>query len=319
MNNNTLAVLVFALFITILQSAPSYAIGMAKLVVKVVDEGGAPVEGARVSLYFQSGGVEKDRTVGSTDETGIFSASGLSSNGVTGGGVNKEGYYQSVIHHDYYVTKLGLWQPWGKELNVVMRPIVKPVPMYVRNTSFKVPLIGEAVGFDLEKADWVIPYGQGVKSDFIFKVEQRYESDTNYDAKMTLTFSNPYDGIQVYKDDGGGDYNVGSWFRLPRTAPEDGYLPTIQKYIAWGPFGRKANIEDDNNYIFRVRSEIDKNGKLVKAMYGKIRRELRYAIGSGGVIVMHYYLNPDYTRNLEFDPKRNMFTITDPGENVTAP
>jgi hypothetical protein len=56
-------------------------------------------------------------------------------------------------------------------------------------------------------------------------------------------------------------------------------------------------------------------------MYGKIR---------GGILIsprknkpmkikLHYYLNPDYTRNLEFDPKRNLFAITDPGENVLAP
>lgn len=291
-------------------------ISMAKVVVKVVDETGVPVDKANINIRFSS---NSGTVKGVTDELGVFEAKAMSNDGVVLGDITKEGYYESGVAHSFYVTKLGMWQPWGKEFKVVMRPIVNPVPMYVRNAIFKVPAKGVEVGFDLEKADWVIPYGKGVKSDFIFKVEQHYESDNNYDARLTLSFPNHHDGIQVIKDDGGGDFNVGSWFRLPHTAPENGYLPTIKKQIAWGSFGRKSNMEDDNNYIFRVRSEIDKNGNLSKAMYGKIRGELRYAVGSGGVIVMHYYLNPDYTRNLEFDPKRNLFAITDPSENVRAP
>ncbi|AMV73073.1 hypothetical protein JCM30471_14880 [Desulfuromonas carbonis] len=200
-----------------------------------------------------------------------------------------------------------------------MRPIVNPVPMYVRNHSFKVPVKGEEVGFDLEKADWVIPYGQGTTADFVFKFVQRFDNMNNYDATMILTFSNPFDGIQVVKDDGGGDFNIGSWYRLQRTAPETGYLPRIEKRISRGSYGRYSDIEDDNNYIFRIRSEVGENGKLKQAMYGKIRGELRHFVGDGGGIKIHYYLNPDYTRNLEFDPKRNLFRSLPQNENVRQP
>lgn len=310
---------ILTLFVVAISSAPSYALGMAKLTLKVIDEGGQPVNGAQVKLRFQGGGLDKDRTIGETDDKGTYSASGLSSDGVTGGGVYKDGYYKSVFHHDFYVIRLGMWQPWGKELTVIMRPIVNPVPMYVRDKSFKFPALGKEIGFDLEKADWVIPYGLGTQADFIFKVEQSFENMDNYDATMFLTFSNPFDGIQVVKDDGGGDFNAGSQYRLPRTAPDTGYLPKMQKRISRGSYGRHSDIEDDNNYIFRVRSEVDKNGKLKQAMYGKIRGELRHFVGGGGGIKMNYYLNPDYTPNLEFDPKRNLFIKLSGSENVTQP
>ena len=70
----------------------------------------------------------------------------------------------------------------------------------------------------------------------------------------------------------------------------------------------EEDYEKDNNYIFRIRSE-EEDGKLVKALYGKIHGDIRFdpREGKAGAISFKYYLNPDYTRNLEFDPKRNLF------------
>ncbi len=230
----------------------------------------------------------------------------------------------SGLAHFFYRTRFGMWQPWGKELTVIMRPIVNPVPMYVRHNFFKFPPIVEEVGFDLEKSDWVIPHGQGTQADFVFKVERFWNDAANYNATMTLTFSNPLDGIRVFKDDGGGDFNAGSWFRLPRMAPDGGYQAKLEIRKSAGSYGYSpgyfSNEIDDKNYIFRVRSEVDENGKLKQAMYGKIRGRIKFSPGPVEV-GMHYYLNPDYTRNLEYDPERNLFTILRSfGEwNVTHP
>lgn len=309
---------VIIVFLFVVFYVPSaQAIGLAKIVVKVMDEAGSTVDKAHLNIRFSS---DSGTVKGFTDDNGIFEVKAMSNDGVILGDITKDGYYESGLAHSFYFTRFGMWQPWGKELTVVMRPIVNPVPMYVRNTIFnKVPVKGEEVGFDLEKADWVIPYGLGTKADFIFKIDQRYVNSINYDTTMTLTFSNPFDGIQVVKDDGGGDFNAGSLYRLPRTAPESGYLPKLEKHKSWGSSGGHSDLRDDNNYIFRVRSEVDKNGKLKQAMYGKIRGELIYSPGSGGSIKMHYYLNPDYTPNLEFDPKRNLFINLSGSENVTHP
>jgi len=70
------------------------------------------------------------------------------------------------------------------------------------------------------------------------------------------------------------------------------------------------NTTADNNYFFRVRSE-ERNGKLIRAMYGKIQGEMKVQPGyeHTAAIFMTYYLNPDYTRNMEF--KENLFTNVD--------
>lgn len=326
MKNKYLSVGLFVLLFLSVQILPAHASGMAKLVIKVIDEEGQPLEGAKVVLHFQGGELDKDATRGETNDKGIYSSSGFSSDGVTGGGVYNDGYYKSVFAHDFYVTKFGMWQPWGKELTVVMRPIDNPVPMYVRDNWFDIPEAGKEIGFDLMKADWVIPYGQGTTADFVFKVDRRYENIDNYDATLTLTFSNPFDGILNIKDDGGGDFNVGSAFRLPRIAPPTGYEAKFTTRRSTSDPRTYSTNPDDNNYIFRVRSEVDEEGKLKRAMYGKIRGRIKVGpqghkggLNVGGVVGMNYYLNPDYTTNLEFDPKRNLFISLPNDENVRQP
>ena len=284
---------------------------VAKVTLEVVDEQGRPVKDALLGYGKSSP---------HTDKHGKLSILTNPSDGVVGGGIGKEGYYDSIFHQDFIVRKYIFWRPWNKHLKVVMRPIVTPVPMYVRNRYFKIPVIGKELGFDLSVSDWVKPYGNGINSDFIFRVNREYKDIDNFDATLTLTFSSPYDGIQVIKDNRGGDYSVGSIFRLPRIAPDDGYQKMLVKRISAGTYGYRRDESDDNNYVFRVRSKIA-NGNLQQAMFGKVLGEINFACLSGenGEVGMHYYLNPDYTRNLEFDPKRNLFTNLPPREGVALP
>ncbi|WP_145915410.1 hypothetical protein [Geobacter anodireducens] len=292
---------------------------VAKISVKVVDEEERPIDGANIELCFYGGCLTKDATKGTTDKNGSFSSLGSSSDGVTGGVVKKAGYYNSVFHHDFFIRSIGIWQPWNKNIKIVLRPIVEPVPMYVRNRTFQFPAINKDLGFDLMMADWVPPYGAGVHRDLIFRVERIYKDSDNFDATLTITFPNRHDGILLIKDNRGGDFSVGSRFQLPRIAPEEGYQPKMTKRVSSGIYGSRAAKEDNNNYIFRVRSETE-NGKFKRAMYGKILGDIRFGpVGGNGGVEMHYYLNPDYTRNLEFDPKRNLFSNLSEGEGVGLP
>jgi hypothetical protein len=292
---------------------------VAKISVKVVDEEGIPVDGAKIELCFYGGCLTKDSTIGTTDKNGSFSATGSSRDGVTGGGVEKAGYYNSVFHHDFFIRSTGVWQPWNKQIKVVLRPVVKPVPMYVRNRNFLFPAINKDLGFDLMMADWLAPYGAGLHRDFILRVDRIFKDSDNFDATFTLTFPNNYDGIQVIKDNRGGDFSVGSQFQLPRIAPEEGYQSKLIKRVSSGTYGFRTAKDDGNNYIFRVRSESE-NGKFKRAMYGKIMGDIRFGpVGGNGGFEMHYYLNPDYTRNLEFDPKRNLFSNLPQTEGVALP
>lgn len=190
--------------------------------------------------------------------------------------------------------------------------------MYAREAVKEIPILDEAVGFDLMKFDWVVPYGHGNHSDFIFRLEKKIVDRNNYDATLTLTFPNRFDGIQLIKE----EHRYGSEFKLPRSAFQSRY---VDKLV----LSKKRNIKDgvmidfsdDDNYIFRIRSE-EKDGKFVKAIYGKILGPISFGDVSRketATVQFKYYLNPDYTRNLEFDPKRNLFGPLPPLEQVKEP
>ena len=66
----------------------------------------------------------------------------------------------------------------------------------------------------------------------------------------------------------------------------------------------ETNVRNDINYIFRARSQVDGNGNLIKACYGKIEGGFEF-FGTGGFCI-RYWFNPDWTRNLEDDPQRNI-------------
>jgi hypothetical protein len=195
--------------------------------------------------------------------------------------------------------------------------------MYARNLSrIEVPVIGKEFGYDFMVSDWVKPYGKGEVSDFIMSVEKRFVSLNDYDTKLTIRFSNPYDGILRIQEDRSDHTKPASSYRLPRTAPEDGYQGTLVKRLSYDKInGTRHDNSDDNNFIFKVRSVTDKDGKLVRAMYGKIAGDIVFEPRDikETKISLQYYLNPDYTRNLEFDPKRNLLSNLPITEQVRTP
>lgn len=167
------------------------------------------------------------------------------------------------------------------------------------------------------KFDWVAPYGIGDYSDFIFKLEKRFESLENFDVNVKITFSEKLDGIYHVKN----SREYCSEFKMPRYASESGYVNNLEinmsrKQGQWF----ETNYKNDDNYIFRVRSET-KDGKIDRAMYGKIDGPVKVNIVgiNTAIIIMKVYLNPDYTRNLEFDPKCNLFGHLSDLEQVREP
>lgn len=292
--------------------------------IKVIDDNGASVEDANVYISFEkntSSGTKMYAIKAVTGSEGKFEATG-SGNGHISYGATKEGYYQSHYTYDFTGQKDNSLET--REFHILLRKIENPVPMYAHNTrrsKIEIPVIGKDVGFDLIAFDWVVPYGIGMKSDFIFRLERLpVVSRKNYDATLTITFANRYDGIQSYRE----NLRDGSKLKLPKLAPEAGYQ---QKLVFQESFGSNAPTKlnsnfraDDLNYIFRVRSE-EKDGRFERAMYGKIIKFINFtAMGTKTAeIYFTYYLNPDYTRNLEFDPKRNLCGILPDLERISEP
>lgn len=295
--------IIFMIFILFFQVSFSYALELpeAKVTAKVIDENGKPISGEEVAIAFQmlkttENGRESVLLKGFTDASGSFTAAHATT-GIIACRITKDGYYKSYAEYRFARSDKGRWQPWNPQVELVFRRIEKPVPMYIKELDIEIPITGKEVGFDLIEYDWVPPHGKGKHSDFIFKLDKKFKSRDEFDATLTVTFSDKFDGIQAVKE----NLRYGSTFKLPRYAPKGGYQKklTLSKKTSPG----KPITDDygaDNNYVFRVRSE-DKDGKFYRAMYGKILGEIRFdpMMSKTAYVLFEYYLNPDYTKNLE--------------------
>lgn len=307
-------------FVLLLGCSRAFDFPEAKISIKVVDEKGNPMEAVNAGISFgEPDGKGQQKVVtekGMTGPDGIFSASRKTINQIAYG-AEKQGYYKSYGRYDFLSHAEGRWLPWNPEMTLVLRKIENPVPMYARDTHMKIitlPVANKSIGFDLIEYDWVAPYGKGKHQDFLFKLTGKYVNDYEFDAKLEISFPNKFDGIQLVKE----DRSQGSMLKLPRFAPETGYQSKLTKSKSRSPGNPlKQDSQDDNNYIFRIRSE-ERNGKLIRAMYGKIQGDIVFDVEKSGnaSIIMKYYLNPDYTRNLEFDINRNLFTDLQSFERV---
>jgi len=298
----------------------SYALmNIAKITVRVVDESGNPVAGANVGVGFELNTQKKEIPMnGITNSEGRFSAS-EKCNGYIGFNVVKSGYYMSVGQYNFKYEKKGFmqWEPWNPEITVVLRKIENPVPMYARNTKdslIEIPVTGKDVGFDLILFDWLTPYGKGQIADFYCNLYVSRRGPSDFEYKLDISFPRKFDGIVSFEE----DLMQGSEFKLPRFAPENGYKKDIRVFIDRKPIGASnRSFKENRSYIFRVRSEVE-NGKLKKALYGKIIGDIGIGTKKQGTanLYIKYYLNPDFTRNLEFDPKRNLFVNLPEREQV---
>lgn len=291
-----------------------------KVTLKVVTETGQPVAGAKavVGYYSKSIPVSID---GLTDTNGIFTASHSAHSGILGFAVEKVGYYTTrEPSYDLGFT----YDPakWNPTQTIVLKKIDKPIPMYARKTQIEIPAVDKPIGFDLVKGDWVAPYGKGNQSDFIFEAQRRWNNRNDFDLTVKLTFLKSGEGLIPVSV----PLNQGSELRLSAAAPSEGYAPELSKGLSHTPAnGWKDNEREGNkeqNYYFRVRTALDEQGNVKSALYGKIHGDFALdPINSKTTwILFTYYLNSEpNSRNVEFNPKQNLFKNLSAGEQVKEP
>ena len=227
--------------------------------------------------------------------------------------VGDSSYYRDSGEGMLFTNNIGgKWQPWNPTIDLVIKRVLNPIPMYaryLRSGDFSIPAYNVSLGYDLVKSDWLPPYGNGETSDFIFRLDSqlgktRADGIQLFDAVLSLTFSNEGDGIQEIMV----PVRKGSIFRLPRFAPETGYSNKWVSKTFANEDSDYCEFKEDQNFIFRVRTKKDDKGRIVSALYGKIVGPLFYEVRARGAnMQMKYYLNPTPNdRNLEFDPKQNL-------------
>jgi hypothetical protein len=300
-------------FATVAQQWPE-----AKVTVHVVDEERRPMANVDVGITFDEptykpgkwGSSDVLTRSGKTNNEGLFSAAEPSGNYVNSG-AKAPGYYNA--HGEpvkFWKTEGRKWQPWNPAIELVLKKIINPIPMYARRVNRAVPAQNEDLGFDMFVGDFVTPYGQGKTADMIFRLEVTERTKKDYDYKLTVAFPNTADGILPFNPT---SRLQGSALRSPYSAPEKGFLPswTVTRSRRPGSAENSNYDPEKHGYFFRIRSSVDKSGKILSAYYGKIY---------GDFMNFTYYLNPTPNdRNIEFDPKRNLFTNLKDDERVTAP
>jgi hypothetical protein len=284
-----------------------------QLTLQVIEEDGKLVENADVVGWFGAS------YRGNTDSQGLYAIKGTALN--LHFAVSKLGYYKTDGEYEFSIRgnsdesrKQGRWLPWNPTYKVVLRRKINPVGMYWKKVESwhqgeGVPADGKPVGYDLMKGDWVAPYGKGEKADFVFTMQGEFISFSNRKVSTVLTFSNEGDGIQEFsKKAEKAGYLGTSAFTSPYIAPKDGYLDTFSYKRVVSENG-DIGLKRDNTkiYFFRIRTEKDKDGKIIRALYGKIHGDistdfLDFKLGGDVGVYFLYYLNPDGTRNMEHDP-----------------
>jgi hypothetical protein len=291
----------------------------ARLTIRTVDDLGNPVPGATVDVAFEHHLNPNSFTLksGVSNAQGEFTAEHRTSGYITYG-ADKSGFYSSNGKWETIVQpKGGKWSPWNPTIDLVMRPILSPVPLLTKTIELRdVPIIGEGA-FDVVKGEWLPPLGKGTSPDFRFEWKGEWRGINDNEGELALSFSNPGDGLipQPYS------YNSGSELRLFHKAPAEGYADSRR----WRDEFKNppdhpvrivvSDVREDIAYFFRVRMITNSSDGNITALYGKIEGDIAYfgAGRRGSGLRFKYYLNPTPNdRNLEYDGTNNLFDARQP-------
>lgn len=249
---------------------------------RVVDDMGVPVEGARCEGWMW---IDAHKDNGSSYET-VTDSNGLAR--VTGKcgkwvsvAVSKEGYYLSQDEIRFSgLKKKGVlgsyeWQPYGSDVRVVLKRILKPCRLIHDDGSPKsIPKLGEWIGYDLEVNQWVKPYGDGRCSDMLVRVCIDGLNDINdFKTSMEVSFTNrPYAG--AYKQSMDSHSDMRSTYSADTNALyQSSFFFAHERHTVAGVngiAGTDTRLDDKSYLVFRTRTEVDDRGRLVSAHYGKI-------------------------------------------------
>ena len=291
----------------------------AKFTVRVVDEVGQPVEGAKVwarfNLTLQGKFKVDEKLTNATGEAVVSGRCDLS----TLFAITKDGYYETSHVVEYRVQRDEIkddkWQPYGSVVQYTLKKIHKPIPMtLVARFPFRVPNADQAFGYDMEAGALVEPYGKGKVADFYIKYTFTEEDGVLWKT-MTLSFPNCLDGAYLF------DRDTYSFFQSPYHADINGeYLKSITlkctanfkwkedartgkryRVSAGGESVCDEKITQDQGLVLRTRTKVDAEGNLISAHYGKIYGE----IGLHNGLLREELKCDDGNAKLFFNPAEN--------------
>lgn len=295
------------------------ACGQSVIEIKVVDDSGAPVEGATVEINYVNFR-DQDGRILKTDSEGKIRSTGSAELRINVF-VSREGYYRTFYRKS---NGTSLAKNVDHNLKVILRRKIKPVPMYACKIELQIPALSKRCGFDLISNDWVAPFGEGLVSDLVFIAEKSFQDSSNYETQVELLFEQDHEGIQVDAAALRGGKFFGSAFQSTRIGKLEGYSKRFSFSAKRSTRGYEGSTREQS-FLFRTRAKLDKNGDLLTAHYGKIKDGIDVTKGAaldGKMPVLRFtvYFNPvPNERNLEFDPNQNLFGGLSRDQKVLLP
>ena len=257
--------------------------------IRVVDQDSIPVEAAKIWGGIQTGNGYHDyiSVDGYTNTNGEFMVRGKCTN-LLSLRITKNGYYTTEFQLSYRdattetpKVRDGKWQPYNSQRVIILKKIVNPCPMVKDDGSCKKPpKLDEWIGYDLELNQWVAPYGSGRHSDVLIRIHIDAVNDiSDFKTSMEVSFTNnPYAGAyrlskdsysemqSVYNADTDAAY-LSSFLFVHERHPIFKQKPIV--YVE-GVNENDTRLDKKSYLVFRTRTEVDENGNLVSAHYGKI-------------------------------------------------
>jgi hypothetical protein len=289
-----------------------------RVTLRITDSADMPVEDAKTSVAFWASDSLPDviSRDGTTDTNGYYVATGITRDRM-GYLIEKDGYYSthgelSFYRHGEDCVENGRWQPWNPTNTIVLKERRIPATMFAQKVEVIIPVMDKAIGFDLEQADWVAPYGEGRNADLLFTYNAEYEGTQEYSKRLSLSFSNSKDGLRTYP------LNKSSELMSLYEAPANGYESSLllERARTRTEVALSEEFGADKYLIFRTRTVTDDEGNIISANYGKIYGPIQYGlIDHEYRLRFDYYFNPTPNdRNIEFDRKHNL--IAKPGRGT---
>ena len=288
---------------------------LARITFLVVDDEGRPVPDATIAGGFYNHGRGSHGFSRQTGADGTVTLEDLCVWEVNFH-ADKTGYYETRSRHDFYkagfdCVKDGRWIPWNPTVEVVLKRKVNPVAMFVKPRLHKVvpPKQNSYLGYDLQMADFVSPYGRGTNTDFCLKYKfEKGESLLFYRSSVSIVFTNHFDGI--YK----ALLDKSSAFATDYDADTNATYATKMAF-EYDRLHKKIELDTrlkKNEYlVLRVRSIVDRNGNLSAANYAKISEFMEADMG--GVWFTSYFNPETNNTSLEADTSRNLLNPRDLG------
>ena len=247
----------------------------AKICLKVCDDTGTPVTNASVCAVFDM--LPKPHSVyGKTDTNGVCVVKGKTNGNKVRFLVSKEDYYGSqkefsyVPMHAEHDVKDGKWQPYGEEVSILLRPVKHPSKMHyvpVREYKFT-DAICKWIGYDLEKNDFVKPYGTGTVSDFEVYLDwdRVYSIMDCRQIGFKVRFVEPWSGYCLEPIEGISEFST------PYNARSDAeFMQDAEFYDRRDGLRIRQTFDISRCWVIRSRCKTDEDGHLVAANYSVAR------------------------------------------------